>query len=146
VSIIAAETEANLCSRVEGRRPVSPFVYRHRGSLATIGRKAAVAHFGRIMLSGSPAWWLWGVVHIGFMVLTRPFSASRRAIKATPMSRYCSSVSGSDLIIHFKRHLGSELTVVTGAHPVSGEGSLAWAITPFASRHQRNRVLTSLIF
>jgi NADH dehydrogenase/putative oxidoreductase len=46
-------------------------VYRHRGSLATIGRKAAVAHFGRITLSGAPAWWLWGLVHIGFMVGVR---------------------------------------------------------------------------
>jgi NADH dehydrogenase/putative oxidoreductase len=58
-------------SRVEGRRLVGPFVYRHRGSLATIGRKAAVAHFGRITLSGAPAWWLWGLVHIGFMVGVR---------------------------------------------------------------------------
>jgi NADH dehydrogenase FAD-containing subunit/uncharacterized membrane protein YphA (DoxX/SURF4 family) len=45
-----------------------PFRYRHRGSLATIGRKAAVADFGRLKLWGAPAWWLWGVVHVGFLV------------------------------------------------------------------------------
>jgi putative oxidoreductase len=45
-----------------------PFVYHHLGSLATIGRKAAVAEFGRLRISGTPAWWLWGLVHIGFLV------------------------------------------------------------------------------
>jgi NADH dehydrogenase FAD-containing subunit/uncharacterized membrane protein YphA (DoxX/SURF4 family) len=55
-------------ARVEGRAPAGPFVYRHRGSLATIGRKAAVAHFVRVKLSGATAWWLWGLVHIGFLV------------------------------------------------------------------------------
>lgn len=49
-----------------GRQP-APFVYKHRGSLATIGRKSAVADFGWIRLSGAPAWWLWGAVHVGFL-------------------------------------------------------------------------------
>jgi len=30
------------------------------GSLATIGRKSAVADFGWIKIWGAPAWWLWG--------------------------------------------------------------------------------------
>jgi NADH dehydrogenase FAD-containing subunit/uncharacterized membrane protein YphA (DoxX/SURF4 family) len=46
---------------------VTPFRYRHLGSLATIGRKAAVADFGFVRLSGSFAWWLWGLVHIYFL-------------------------------------------------------------------------------
>jgi putative oxidoreductase len=41
------------------------------GSLATIGRKAAVADFGFIKLSGAVAWWLWGLVHVGFLVGAR---------------------------------------------------------------------------
>ena len=53
---------------VHGRAPLPPFVYRHLGSLATIGRKAAVADFGGIKLCGAPAWWLWGAVHIGLML------------------------------------------------------------------------------
>jgi NADH dehydrogenase FAD-containing subunit len=51
-------------ARIEGRRPPPPFRYRHAGSLATIGRKAAVADFGWLRLSGALAWWVWGVVHI----------------------------------------------------------------------------------
>ena len=35
--------------------------------LATIGRKAAVADFGRLQLSGALAWWVWGVVHVLFL-------------------------------------------------------------------------------
>jgi len=50
---------------------VTPFRYRHLGSLATIGRKAAVADFGFVRLSGPFAWWLWGLVHIYFLAGTR---------------------------------------------------------------------------
>jgi NADH dehydrogenase/putative oxidoreductase len=55
-------------SRVEGRRSPAPFAYRHQGSLATIGRKAAVADFGWVHLSGAAVWWLWGLIHIFFLV------------------------------------------------------------------------------
>jgi putative oxidoreductase len=60
-----------ICSRVSGKRAPGDFVYRHVGSLATIGRQAAVADFGRVKLWGTLAWWLWGVVHIGFLVGVR---------------------------------------------------------------------------
>jgi NADH dehydrogenase/putative oxidoreductase len=56
---------------VEAKNPLPAFRYRHFGSLATIGRKAAVADFGLVKLSGAPAWWLWGVVHVGFMLGVR---------------------------------------------------------------------------
>jgi putative oxidoreductase len=56
---------------IDARAPTPAFHYRHLGSLATIGRKAAVADFGAFKLWGAPAWWLWGVVHIGFMLGVR---------------------------------------------------------------------------
>jgi NADH dehydrogenase/putative oxidoreductase len=52
---------------IEGRPAPAPFRYRHGGNLATIGRKAAVADFGAITLTGALAWWLWGVVHVFFL-------------------------------------------------------------------------------
>ncbi len=58
-------------ARIEGRTPPAPFRYLHPGSLATIGRKAAVADFGFVRLSGALAWWLWGVVHVYFLVGAR---------------------------------------------------------------------------
>jgi putative oxidoreductase len=49
--------------------PVSlVFSYRHMGSLATIGRKSAIADFGLVRLRGAMAWWLWGIVHVSFLV------------------------------------------------------------------------------
>jgi NADH dehydrogenase len=48
--------------------PVEPFRYRHFGNLATIGRKAAVADFGRLRLSGFSAWLVWNLAHLWFLV------------------------------------------------------------------------------
>jgi NADH dehydrogenase FAD-containing subunit len=56
-----------ITARIEGRPLPSRFRYRHAGSLATIGRKAAVADFGWLRLSGAIAWWVWGVVRILFL-------------------------------------------------------------------------------
>ncbi|MEO8627201.1 MAG: FAD-dependent oxidoreductase [Betaproteobacteria bacterium] len=58
-------------ARVEGRAVPAPFAYTHLGSLATIGRKAAVADFGWVRASGALAWWFWGAVHLGFLVGVR---------------------------------------------------------------------------
>jgi putative oxidoreductase len=49
-----------------GRPAPPPFRYRHYGSLATIGRQAAVADFGGIRVHGAAAWWLWGAAHMLF--------------------------------------------------------------------------------
>ena len=53
-------------ARGDARRP--RFVYRNWGELATIGRQDAVADFGWIRLKGWPAWWLWGAVHIFYLI------------------------------------------------------------------------------
>jgi len=45
-----------------------PFRYVDKGSLATIGRRAAVALLGRIKLSGFPAWAAWLGIHIFFLI------------------------------------------------------------------------------
>jgi NADH dehydrogenase len=51
-----------LCS-VRGQ-PRLPFVYRDKGSMATIGRHKAVAEIGRFRFYGVLAWWLWLTVHL----------------------------------------------------------------------------------
>jgi NADH dehydrogenase len=50
-------------ARLDGRS-LPPFRYRNLGNLATIGRSAAVAEFGRVHLSGFLAWWIWLFVHL----------------------------------------------------------------------------------
>jgi NADH dehydrogenase len=54
-----------------GRDKPAPFHYRHQGNLATIGRHAAIADFGRVRLTGGFAWWLWGLAHIYFLIGVR---------------------------------------------------------------------------
>jgi len=50
------------------RAPRPAFHYRDKGSLATIGRAAAVAQFGKIHISGFPAWLAWLFIHILFLI------------------------------------------------------------------------------
>ena len=45
-----------------------PFRYYIKGDLATIGRNRAIAVFGRVEVSGYPAWLLWLFVHILYLV------------------------------------------------------------------------------
>jgi NADH dehydrogenase len=46
----------------------SPFAYKDRGMLATIGRAQAVAQVGPIHTSGPVAWAFWCIVHIFFLI------------------------------------------------------------------------------
>jgi NADH dehydrogenase len=59
-----------ILARLAGRAP-PPFVYRDRGLLATIGRKAAVISYRGLRLRGWMAWWLWGAAHVYFLVSLR---------------------------------------------------------------------------
>ena len=52
-----------IAARLRGET-LPPFKYRDLGSLATIGRHAAVADFGWLRLSGWLAWWLWLLIHL----------------------------------------------------------------------------------
>jgi NADH dehydrogenase len=57
---------------IHGDRPVKPFTYFDKGSLATIGRGRAVADLpGNIHFNGRFAWWIWLFVHISFLISFR---------------------------------------------------------------------------
>jgi NADH dehydrogenase len=58
---------ANILRSVRGE-PRKPFRYVDKGSLATIGRLAGVALFGRFKLWGFPAWAAWIAIHIFFLI------------------------------------------------------------------------------
>ena len=57
----------NVRRRIAGT-PTASFKYRDYGQLATIGRNAAVVMIGRLHLSGFPAWLVWLVAHIYFLI------------------------------------------------------------------------------
>ncbi len=56
---------ARQIQRLLNHQPTEPFVYRHRGSMATIGRHAAVAELpGPIRSKGFIAWSMWLFLHL----------------------------------------------------------------------------------
>jgi NADH dehydrogenase len=57
----------NIRRRLSGEK-TKPFRYRDYGQLATIGRNSAVAVLGRLELSGYPAWLMWLLAHIYFLI------------------------------------------------------------------------------
>ncbi len=57
----------NIVRAIQGK-PHRPFRYVDRGSMATLGRKAAVAVIGRLRLSGLMAWLAWLFVHIVLLI------------------------------------------------------------------------------
>jgi NADH dehydrogenase len=66
-----AHVAATIRQRLSGDDTPRPFRYQHAGSLATIGRRAAIVDFGWIKLRGYIAWWIWGLAHIYFLIGVR---------------------------------------------------------------------------
>jgi NADH dehydrogenase len=65
---MGAHVARQIRRRLSGTTAGEPFRYRDQGMLATIGRKAAVARFGRLHLRGLLAWWAWLLVHVLFLI------------------------------------------------------------------------------
>lgn len=57
-----------IAARVAGTERPKPFRYAAYGNLATIGHSKAVADFGFAQLSGLPAWVLWSLAHVYFLI------------------------------------------------------------------------------
>jgi NADH dehydrogenase len=65
---VAMQSGAHVARQIgrllEGR-PTQPFRFRDKGTMATIGRRSAVAELpGRIRLRGTPAWFAWLGLHL----------------------------------------------------------------------------------
>lgn len=61
---------ANLASLVTGKTPAK-FHYNDKGTLATVGRNKAVADFPGLFLKGFPAWAVWLLVHLRYILGVR---------------------------------------------------------------------------
>lgn len=83
-----------ILARMAGAAPPPPFAYRNHGNLATIGRKRAVADFGRIRLRGTIAWLLWCTAHVYFLVGFR----NRLVVGANWLWNYLTFDRGARLI------------------------------------------------
>ncbi|MGI4751324.1 MAG: NAD(P)/FAD-dependent oxidoreductase [Janthinobacterium lividum] len=84
----------NLIRIIKGE-PTVPFVYKDKGSLATIGRNQGVADLGKIHLHGFIAWLIWIFVHLMSLV----GFTNRLIIFLSWASSYLTYNGGSRLII-----------------------------------------------
>jgi NADH:ubiquinone reductase (H+-translocating) len=82
-----------LTARSKGRA-LPPFRYRDYGMLATIGRQRGLAQIGALKLSGFPAWLLWSVAHIYFLIGFR----NRLSVALNWAWHYITYQSGTRLI------------------------------------------------
>jgi NADH dehydrogenase len=53
---------------VEGAADPGPFHYKDKGTMATIGRNAAVVQLGRLRITGFAGWVTWLVVHLWYII------------------------------------------------------------------------------
>ncbi len=58
----------SILRRIETGEEPPPFKYFDKGSLAVIGRAAAVANAFGVKLSGLPAWFVWAFIHLMYIV------------------------------------------------------------------------------
>jgi NADH dehydrogenase len=79
---------------LEGQ-PTQPFCYADRGTMATIGRAAAVADLRGTHLSGLTAWLLWLFIHLMYLVGFR----NRLLVFVQWMWNYCTFRQGVRLIV-----------------------------------------------
>ena len=110
-------------SPVGAERPA--FHYHDKGSLATIGRAAAIAQFGKIHISGYLAWLAWLFVHILFLIGFR----NRLLVLIQWASSYLTYERGARLITG-----STVLPGWRGLHPVNGAENRAAKETPTAVR------------
>jgi NADH dehydrogenase len=82
-----------IAARVAGQS-LPPFRYRDEGSLATIGRRAAVVELGPIQLKGFIGWMFWSAVHIYFLIGIR----NRFVVAVTWLWSYVTFKRGARLI------------------------------------------------
>jgi NADH:ubiquinone reductase (H+-translocating) len=80
--------------RLNGKPPRKRFRYRDHGSLATIGRKAAIVKLGRLELTGFVGWLFWSVAHVYFLINLR----SRLFVAISWIAAYFTYHRGARLI------------------------------------------------
>ena len=84
-----------ILARLSGDGDSRPFRYRDYGSLATIGRNAAIVHMSALRLTGFPGWLFWSAVHIYFLIGLR----SRFFVAASWAWSYVTFHRGARLIV-----------------------------------------------
>ena len=64
VAIQQAKNVARNLKSIQNKKPLKPFIYNDRGSMATIGRHRAVVDLPRLRFQGAFAWFVWLIIHL----------------------------------------------------------------------------------
>ncbi len=111
---------ARMIERSIDKRERTAFVYLDKGSMATIGRRRAVASVGKLHLSGFLAWLAWLTVHIFYLIDFR----NRVVVLFDWAWSYFTYQRGSRLITGHRTDAGAPERVIAKATPVSGGDGL----------------------
>lgn len=79
----------------------SPFTFRDRGTIATIGKSKAVGTIGAYKLSGFMGWATWSLIHVTYLIGFH----NRLIVMIKWMMWYFTENRGARLISHLKRKL-----------------------------------------
>lgn len=94
---VAHQIEDELMAPAPGHAARPPFKYWDKGTMATIGRSAAVAYAGPIKLHGFMAWAAWLFVHLIFLIGFR----NKLAVLLQWAYSYFTYKRGARIITHF---------------------------------------------
>ena len=113
VAIQQGNWVAETIARDLENQPRRNFRYHDKGSLATIGRAAAVAQFGKYELSGYFAWLAWLFVHILFLIgfRNRLLVMIQWAWSYLTYERGARLITGSDELPGWVKENGGEMGV-----------------------------------
>ena len=107
-----------LMARAEGKT-LPAFLYRDLGSMATIGRKRAVVQVRAFKVSGPPAWLLWSLAHIYFLIGFR----NRLAVTMNWCWNYVTFQRGTRLITGISgSRIEDVMPAVMTAPPTAADG------------------------
>jgi NADH dehydrogenase len=97
-----------IANRVRGRE-TSPFHYRDKGNVATIGRARGVADLNFVRVSGPLAWLLWLGVHIWYLIgfQNRLLVITQWAFSFVTRGRSAQLITGSEADLHKPNDLGT---------------------------------------
>ena len=78
-------------------RPLPPFAYFDKGTMAVIGRGTAVANLFGLHVSGLPAWLVWAFIHVLYLVQfeSRVIVFIKWAIQAVTFNRSARLITGA---------------------------------------------------
>jgi NADH dehydrogenase len=125
---------ALLRNRIAGSNTTSVFRYRDYGTMAMIGRSAAVADLRGFKFTGKLAWLLWGLVHLYFLIGFR----NRLVVLVNWFWAWLTYARGARLITGREPHQ-SVAKSQRQASSASVVGSICTALERNAERHRDDR-------